>query len=770
MHKIKEIFIATFLLTIVESAPAFSMQTVVDDPEAHAAYIAALESSTNRLLEKITRQRYEELENTRKEVRGDLDAWMSGDMDFDGKKVQRMLADALRIAEGYGLDVERMERVQKVARAAILRSDFSGQGETGIGTLKEFTDKVKDAPVVGNVVAYYNLIDDAEVRAANAMRKKVVQYKNLLQVYIKALTIEDPSEALSHMQNYTRLAVEYVTAQERQAIDADIKSMLAAQNGVVEFVGVVPLVGDAMDVLSLVEGEDLAGNKFTAMDATIQGILTAAPTVIGQAIKRRARIGAVLGSFLFGIKNQTANKVAQINARLVDTVGPGALQSAVQKIEQLIPAKLRAKGKVLYARQQEARRQLKTWGNETVRNAAFSKGRAVGAQRVDAFKKALASGNHDAIRAAMLNVQSDKHAMQMMKLENAGADAINAFNAEIGQLYKKTDGFAKEHLANAYLESYLKKIGKTRGELSKNDLKKLKTKLKKNINILLITNPGTGKVKVSFDRDVTARIKIDGEWQDIPAPVLDEAYSPAFYRSVHGTLPTDKETAMDLMLEMDQVATDALHNEAYFNLGVALDPTMESVFNDPEQIGQVVAFKANHWFEKAGKLVKQATDSSANTSARLLATAEGDLEEGFRQLKKQYDKQITARQDGLKRVFENQKNELLDQLEVTTDTQARTELIQKLAAYRTQPKGLNDVPDDLQAGYGIIANIGGAETPASAMKKLAAMGMTPQDFAKRVGDQVTYIHKGFPYQEVEKQKQVGLLRYPDGWLKKRNAQ
>ncbi len=734
-----------------------------------AKQIVALEMRIDKLLEKIAKQRFRELENTRDELRGDLESWMSGEENFGGQKVQRMLADAYRIAGEFGLDVERLKRIQGVARSAILRSDFNSPGETGIGTLREFTDKVRDAPLVGNVVAYYGLIDKAEERTAQSMRKKVVQYKNLLQVYIKALTIQDPAEALAHMRSYAALVTEYASAQERQTIDADIKAMLAAQNGVVEFVGVVPLVGDAMDVLSIIDGEDLAGNKLTNFDLTVTGVLLAAPLAIEQAIKRRARIGVLLGSFAFASKNLGQSQLAKLNSRLADA-GVGSLQNAVKVIDQLVPPKLQAQAKVLYARQQEARHNLMTWGQENVRVAAFQKGRMMGSGKINQFKDALTSGDERLIRRTLLAVQADKHAMQGMKVANVGAEVINAYNDRIGRLYRQADDMTKDYLAESYLDSYLKKTGRARDSLSENDLKNIKETLKKDIDIQLITNPGTGEVKVSFDRDVTARIRIDGEWKDIPAPVLDEAYGPAFYRAVHGTVPPNENAAKTLMAEMDQVSTDALHNEAYFNLDVALDPTKESVFNDPEQIGMVVAFKANHWFERAGTNVKKAKGLSGEAAENILAEAEGELEEGFRQLKKQYDKQITDRQKGLTKLFEKEKTALLTKLDTTPDGPAREAIMEKLMQFRKLPKTLTKVPDELAAGYSIIANIGHNETPASAMKKLAGLGMTPQDISKRIGDQVTVIHKEFPKLIIEENKQVGLLRYPDGWLKKRRAE
>ncbi|MDP6024117.1 MAG: hypothetical protein QGG19_22960, partial [Alphaproteobacteria bacterium] len=91
-----------------------------------------LRAHARALLDQISRQRYEEFENARGEVRGKLEQWMSGDVDLKGQQVQRMLAEAYRIAEGYGLDTGRIKRIHGVARRAILRADFFSPGETGI--------------------------------------------------------------------------------------------------------------------------------------------------------------------------------------------------------------------------------------------------------------------------------------------------------------------------------------------------------------------------------------------------------------------------------------------------------------------------------------------------------------------------------------------------------------------------------------------------------------------------------------------------------------
>ena len=730
---------------------------------------AELNTRVTALINEISRQRFDELEEARADVRKELDAWMSGDAKMRGQKVQRVLSEAYRIAEEYGTDVARMKRVYGVARRAILRANFFSQGDTGIGTKREFTRKIRDAVIVGNVVHFYGLVDSEEERIARSMKKRLVQYRNLLQVYIKALTIQDPAQAMIHLRKYTDLVRGYVTEQERQAIEADTKMMLAHQNGVVEYVGAFPLVGTAMDVVMFYQGEDLAGNMVDRAEMAaghvilssvalgslvkLSGLVLKATAKVTKAAAKRmpdtfARLG-VLGTNLAQLKGparKTLNK--QLAVALGDrAAGEGDIVGALANkiIGKMLPI-VAAKTKVLLSKIDGARKALDDLGDIGKRSDLFKLGRRQGKGLVADYQNIIETGTSQEIRDAMLAIQANKHAMQVLK--DGSQKTIHKFNMGISGLYKEADELTKDALVSKYLDGFAKHLEKDLSKMSPADLLALKAELRKKIKIDLITNPSTGKVKPSFDRDITAKIEVaPGVWKDVPSKLLDEAYGPAFFKAAKGAdLPSGeagRAAAKNLMEEMDQVATDALHTEAYgagsHDFRVALEKNKRSVFKDPEQIGLVYAYKGNHWFDKARKAIARAKSADPNKAKNLLIEAESHFEEGMRNLSKQFDKQIEERVAGFNK---------------------------RLASQGRSPIR---IPDDLRRANEIMHAVGKTEDPATAMKKLAELGMGPRDAAERMGNFVTKIHRTMSKgkQVVEKGKPPGgplLLHRPSDWV------
>ncbi|MBT7956102.1 MAG: hypothetical protein HN731_12980 [Rhodospirillaceae bacterium] len=753
----------TMILVVLPPTPSIAESSSLKQRSTNLKSRSAdLNQRLSALTKDISRQRYGELEDTRTEIRKKLDAWMSGDTKMDGQAVQRTLAEAYRIAEEYGTDVALMKRIHGVARAAILRANFFSAGDTGIGTMREFTDKVKDTPIVGNVVHFYGLVDKEEERIARSMEKRVVQYRNLLQVYIKALTIRDPIEALAHMKNYANLARSYVTGQESQAIDADTKMMLAFQNGVVEYVGAFPLVGPAMDTVMLYLEEDLAGNKVDRAEwATTQIafraafgsliklgglILKAGVLVTGAVAKRMPDAFAHLGAMGTKLAQLSGPARAALNKRLAGPLGdqaPGGdvVGTMVKRITGSMPPNVAAKAKILAANVDSARKALKELGDIGKRTDLFNIGRKQGKALVDDFERILKEGSPKQVRDAMLAIQANKHGMQVLK--DASPATINAFNKGIGNLYKEADAITTNNLVGKYFDGFAKSLGKDPANLSPAERKAIADKLKGKIKIELITNPSSGKVKPSFDRDITAKIEVSpGVWKDVPGKVLDESYAPAFYKVAKGVDPPSTKASKDLMAKMDQVGTDALHTESYgagaHDLGVALEKNKRGIFKDPEQIGQVYAYKGNHMFDKADKAIAGAKKAGNPAKAQgMRIDAESHVEEGMRNLHKQFDKQIEQRVAGFNK---------------------------RLAK---QGRPAIKIPDHLRRANAIMGAVGKTESPASASKKLAAMGMTPRGAAKQMGDFVTKIHKtmGKGKQIVEKGKgsSGSLLHYPRDW-------
>lgn len=763
-----------FVLPLLIGVFTSSGEAIASEPEREV-----LEKRIDDLLERILKYRLEALERTRGGIVSDLDAWMDGDVDYDGTKVQLMITEAERVATEYGVDIVQLRRIHEVARKAILRADFIVLGKSGSTTLHEFTESMRDLPVAGNVVAHYGLIDEAEERAAESQRKRVVQYKNLIQVYIKALTTRDPDEALSGFENYAKLITDYVTEQERQVLDADMKAMLATQSAVAEFSSMLPLVGEAIDIFALASGESMDGEKLSAFDRSLTGLFLAGPLVIEQSIKRKAWAAVALAGLLETMKAATTDRVLTLNKRLGKAVGADkAVEAVIHKLELMLPPKIKAKAKVYIAKRQDAHRYADNFGNPAERDEAFFFGRKNAESRVEKFKTAVAAEDAKGIRKTMLRIQEDKHAMQLMTVENVGPDLIKIFNKEINSVYRQTDSLTKDHLADVYLESFAKAKGLDFAKMDVADKILLQGELYENIDVVLITNKSK-KVKVSFDRDVTAKIKINGKKLDVPADVLDEAYGPALYKTINNKAPKDPQDVKQLMEKLDQVATDSLHNEAYTDLDVAIyKKGADAQFSDPDQIANVFAFKGNHWFEKAEAKSAKALEGGPMKQFHL-AKAESDWEEGFRQLTKQFNSQIVERRKVMEKAFKERKQALQRGLKDASPADKK-KIEDALKSYE---KGLSrqvtTIPDDLLRAQKLMEKIGKTETPSSVMRKLANMGMTPQDVGQRMGQHVERMHRNFPVLRYDPDKKTAgtfdpknltqHMIWPDGWQRAKGS-
>lgn len=754
-------FGAVFLLVALLAAALPALATTPPSVTALAAQSRDLNQRLAVLLETISQQRFDQLEKERDAVKQKLDAWMADDASLNGQSVHRLLNEAYRIGAEFGIDVDAVKRIHMVARAAILRADFFTQGETGIGTLKEFTDQVKDAPVVGNVVHAYGLVDKEEERIAEAMRKRVVQYKNLLHVLIKSLTIRDPAEALEHMRSYAKLVSGYVTDQERLAIQADTEQMLANQNGVVEFGSVLPLLGPAMDAVMLYTGEDLAGNpvdraqfiatqlEFMALPHVAGKLFKAAKRSVGGLMKRAPARSALLSRLVSVMARMSGPMQKALNKKLAAALGDAApangdvIGAMAKKVGTAVSAQAAAAKKVADAGKKAAKNYLDELGDQGQRAAAFAFGRAQGKKLVDRFEDLLKSGASEAeLKAAMMAIQGSKHAMQSLK--RGAGETIRAFNKKINGLYKKVDRSAKSALVDLYVPNLAKAKGLDPAKLTKGQLAALRKELNGAITIDLITNPSK-KLKPSFDRDVTARIMIDGKPMDIPAEVLERTYGPAFYQAVKGGRPPSPGAARALMEEMDQVATDALSRDAYgggrHGLATAIagdKASMARVFPDPAQAGMVIADKANHPFSAAEKMIAKAkTMGSGHQAKKMLAKAEESFEEGFRNLKKQFDSQIDDRLVGF-----------------------NAELA------RQGKKGLK-VPAKLKKAQAILEKMERGLSPAEGMAELAEMGMTPRTLSQGIGDYVTKIHQTMGKHVKVPKETTNILHFPAGWTAKK---
>lgn len=183
--------------------------------------------------------------------------------------------------------------------------------------------------------------------------------------------------------------------------------------------------------------------------------------------------------------------------------------------------------------------------------------------------------------------------------------------------------------------------------------------------------------KASFDRDLTMRARTveNGRevWRDVPASVTGRVYNEEVFKAAKGVSeapvnrapgqsieahltpdehladPLDINDADKFSKRMDQAATDRMDAEAYGAGQADLDAATKDAFRgrdfiDAKAVAKTTEYKVHHWMNEADDLktaARQASDPA--TANQLLQQSSAHLEEGQRQLVKQYDNMVVKR-------------------------------------------------------------------------------------------------------------------------------
>ena len=202
--------------------------------------------------------------------------------------------------------------------------------------------------------------------------------------------------------------------------------------------------------------------------------------------------------------------------------------------------------------------------------------------------------------------------------------------------------------------------------------------------------------KAGMDRDLTMRVRTtvqtpDGPrvvYRDVPSTVTGRVYNEEWYRAATGREPppfdpgrydgnhsTDfSDTHLDesgfvgdpvelndpqaFARRTDQATTDRLHPEAYGTGQADLDAATKDSFrhrdlSDAAGTAATIEYKVDHWMNEAHRLQEMADlPENAARRAQMLEQARAHMEEGQRQLVKQYGNMVINRTEAM-RMFGN---------------------------------------------------------------------------------------------------------------------
>lgn len=254
-------------------------------------------------------------------------------------------------------------------------------------------------------------------------------------------------------------------------------------------------------------------------------------------------------------------------------------------------------------------------------------------QIIDNFKKVVnnPTASPEEVRRATLAIQGNKSAQNLLR--NSPSDLLRAnYNQNIEQIYKEVDGPTLKKLAS-------------RLKVADGDVR---------IGPQASGNAGTdlylGK-KIAADRDVTYQVRDKfGKWVDIQEDIMEEVYGETFFEYYFGSLPADKQRALDFLKKFDQaVVNGATGLESYGDdLGRIINKELQaSKLIDPERVAQTFEHKCMEFINAGKKLQNEAEqlflEGFEYRAKSLIGYGEELIQEGIRQNVKQFKRILDPR-------------------------------------------------------------------------------------------------------------------------------
>lgn len=254
-------------------------------------------------------------------------------------------------------------------------------------------------------------------------------------------------------------------------------------------------------------------------------------------------------------------------------------------------------------------------------------------QIIDNFKKVVnnPTASPEEVRRATLAIQGNKSAQNLLR--NSPSDLLRAnYNQNIEQIYKEVDGPTLKKLAS-------------RLKVADGDVR---------IGPQASGNAGAdlylGK-KIAADRDVTYQVRDKfGKWVDIQEDIMEEVYGETFFEYYFGSLPANKQRALDFLKKFDQaVVNGATGLESYGDdLGRIINKELQtSKLIDPERVAQTFEHKCMEFINAGKKLQNEAEqlflEGFEYRAKSLIGYGEELIQEGIRQNVKQFKRILDPR-------------------------------------------------------------------------------------------------------------------------------
>ena len=187
-------------------------------------------------------------------------------------------------------------------------------------------------------------------RSDKAQEEDIREFRRELEAkvsisYLRHLLLEDPDAAVSGFRKYTE-ALRNLQAAEQFKYEAESMELAADQELVRSLAGGIPLLGDAMDIMGALTGEDaLTGEKLTAVQRSMDALMLIAPDILLSVLSKTPELTGSLKKTLSAFEEadpKTLDRMAgKLNCSVDDISGlkekiRTSLETAVRKKENTV--------------------------------------------------------------------------------------------------------------------------------------------------------------------------------------------------------------------------------------------------------------------------------------------------------------------------------------------------------------------------------------------------------------------------------------------------
>lgn len=659
-------------LSLVVACPAIAQTEIAELLQRHAELTARLDELDASVRARVRRDLLDQIEN-----------WRLGIDDFDAAEFRQRLQIALETAQSYGMDIARLERMYETSRAIILRSDLSTQALVApsgpIERLSQFLD--------------WAGIEEARLAeaAAEGQQARVELYRRVSLAYIEALLEPDPGVAVARFRAYAD-AIRTLASAEADALASEADALATDLQLVEDIVWGVPLLGDAMDIVALVEGRTpITGQTLEGLDWALT-LLGVAIGPIDQLIKRvplaqqaidnavaiaremaeplvatgrytREQLAALVNRFgraddaLFAARDQSRRELVVLSDQAIfrfDQSPEGAEAARVWAQANLFGAlKVKASERVFAGfmagvdNAEDLRRLVERNMNAPVPDPQWL---AVTQAYIGLRQDKRAIGALKDADPALRDMVFDFEQALFGTVQQSGGAAINlgdglvdrqtiaAMDRRLQMAFTDNPLAREADLAGAQqIESWIRRHASQNGDgafqldsyIDPDNLQ---------FEVFNATNTPPSRGDIGADRDITYKLILnDGTRIDVPADFVEPHYQASLYTTLRGQTPANMEEVTSFTQAMDHAVTDGYVLEAYrpgMDVGEFLgSPGIRVGASAAEDLASTIAYKGHEWFER-GHHAFGAGDALRGWD---------HMAEGMRQLTKQYDNQIMPR-------------------------------------------------------------------------------------------------------------------------------